>query len=155
MRAIEPWVERPLSLFLDDSAARLAAVITNSGQVVAQHGFVRATDLMAAASLAAGIMAASNELSRVIGAPLLRELAYQGRDLGIYLAAIDLPGRRWLGLVGYGRESSLGLVQVFFEEMVGQLERAAPPTPPGGSKPALDREFEAGLDQSLRALFAR
>ena len=125
MRAIEPWVERPLSAFLDDSAARVAAVITHSGQVVAQHGFARATDLMAVASLASGIMAAASELSRVIGAPLRPELAYEGRDLGIYLAAIELPGRRWFGLVGFDRDSSLGLVQVFFEEMVGQLLRAA------------------------------
>ncbi|HLG06310.1 MAG TPA: roadblock/LC7 domain-containing protein [Gemmatimonadales bacterium] len=156
MRTVEPWVERPLTTFLEESSARIAAVLTPSGQVVAQHGFAAAPDLMAAASLAAGIMAATSELSRVIGAPPLRELAYEGHDVGIYLAAIELPGRRWLGLVAYGKDSSLGLVQLFFGELVKDLGRAAPPKPFALAGPAaLDPDFEAELDRNLRALFGR
>ena len=147
MRAIEPWVEQPLSTFLNESDARIAAVLTRSGQVVAQHGFATSPDLMAAAALSAGIVAASGELSRVIGAPPLRELAYEGRELGIYLAAIDLPGRRWLGLIGYGKETSLGLVQLFFDQMVEELVGAAPrePAAPPISAENLERELDASL----------
>lgn len=155
MRAVEPWIERPLAAFLDESAARMVAVLTKSGQVIAQHGFPTAPDLMAAAGLAAGIMAASAELSRVIGATPSRELAYQGHALGIYLAEIELPGRSWLGLVGYGKDSSLGLVQLFYGRLVSDLGRAAPPPEGAELAPILDREFEAELDRSLRALFGR
>ena len=54
MRALEPWVERPLATFLTESEARLTLLMTSSGQVVAQHGFTRAFDVMSAAALGAG-----------------------------------------------------------------------------------------------------
>jgi predicted regulator of Ras-like GTPase activity (Roadblock/LC7/MglB family) len=155
MRAVEPWIEAPLAGFLRESEARMVVVLTRSGQVVAQHGFDRSGDLMAAASLAAGIMAAGAELSRLLEASVPQELAYEGEDLGIYLAAIPLPGRTWTGLVGFGKETSLGLVQLFFSELVAELARTAPPPPPAGLPLVLDRDFETELDRSLRALFGR
>lgn len=154
MRAVEPWVEAPLESFLAESEARLVVILTRSGQVVAQHGFDRSGDLMAAASLAAGITAAGAELSRLLETTSPRELAYEGEELGIYLASIELPGRTWTGLVGYGKETSLGLVQLFFSELVSELGRAAPALP-HGAPPVLDRDFEAELDRSLRSLFGR
>lgn len=155
MRAAEQWVEPPLENFLLESEARLVVILTRSGQVVAQHGFDRSGDLMSAASLAAGIMAAGAELSRLLEATSPRELAYEGEELGIYLASIELPGRTWTGLVGYGKETSLGLVQLFFAELTAELERAAPPPPPEGFPTVLDRDFESELDRSLRSLFGR
>ncbi len=155
MRSVEPWVEAPLENFLRESEARLVVVLTRSGQVVAQHGFSRSGDLMAAASLAAGIMAAGAELSRLLETTAPQELAYEGEALGIYLAAIPLPGRTWSGLVGYGKETSLGLVQLFFAELVSDLARRAPPPPPEGFPAVLDRDFETELDRNLRALFGR
>ena len=155
MRTAEPWVASPLENFLLESEARLVVILTRSGQVVAQHGFDRSGDLMSAASLAAGIMAAGAELSRLLEASSPRELAYEGEELGIYLASIELPGRTWTGLVGYGKETSLGLVQLFFAELAAELERAAPPPPPEGFPTVLDRDFEAELDRSLRSLFGR
>lgn len=154
MRAVEPWVEAPLESFLAESEARLVVILTRSGQVVAQHGFDRSGDLMAAASLAAGITAAGAELSRLLETTSPRELAYEGEELGIYLASIELPGRTWTGLVGYGKETSLGLVQLFFSELVSELGRAAPALPHGAPR-VLDRDFEAELDRSLRSLFGR
>jgi hypothetical protein len=155
MRAVEPWVENPLENFLLESEARLVVILTRSGQVVAQHGFDRSGDLMSAASLAAGIMAAGAELSRLLETTSPRELAYEGEELGIYRASIELPGRTWTGLVGYGKETSLGLVQLFFTELVSELARIAPPPPPQGFPTVLDRDFEAELDRSLRSLFGR
>jgi predicted regulator of Ras-like GTPase activity (Roadblock/LC7/MglB family) len=155
MRAVEPWVESALENFLLESEARLVVILTRSGQVVAQHGFDRSGDLMSAASLAAGIMAAGAELSRLLETTAPRELAYEGEELGIYLASIELPGRTWTGLVGYGKETSLGLVQLFFAEMASELGRIAPPPPPKGFPTVLDRDFEAELDRSLRSLFGR
>jgi hypothetical protein len=59
MRAIEPWVEDPLRVFLAESAARVVLLTTTSGQVVAQHGFTRSLDVMSAAALGAGIVAST------------------------------------------------------------------------------------------------
>lgn len=155
MRSVEPWVEIPLGNFLRESDARSVVLLTRSGQVVAQHGFDRSGDLMAAASLAAGIMAAAGELSRLLDTAASRELAYEGGELGIYLAAIELPGRTWTGLVAYGKETSLGLVQLFFAELVAELARTSPPAPAQGFPTVLDRDFESELDRNLRALFGR
>ena len=40
MRSIEPWVAGPLHDFVAESSARLTLLMTGSGQVIAQHGFL-------------------------------------------------------------------------------------------------------------------
>jgi hypothetical protein len=146
-------VEAPLAGFLAESDARLTLLMTSSGQVIAQHGFTRSLDVMAAAALGAGILAATSELARVMGLPPLDAVAHQGKLLGIYLAAFTTPRGRWLGLVVYGRETSLGLVQLFFERLVEELGRAAPAELP--ARQVLAEDFEPELNRSLGALFGR
>jgi len=153
MRSLEPWVEAPLATFLSESGARVTLLMTSAGQVVAQHGFTRSLDVMSAAALGAGIMAATAELARVMGSRPLEVVAHQGSALGIHLAGFDTPRGRWLGLVVYGRETSLGLVQLFFARLVEDLGRAAPA--PAAARPVLAEDFERELDSSLRSLFGR
>ena len=64
MRTIEAWVEAPLKAFVAESQARVALLMTSSGQVVAQHGFTRSLDVMTAAALGAGIIASTRELAK-------------------------------------------------------------------------------------------
>lgn len=153
MRAIEPWVEPPLSAFLTESAARVTLLMTASGQVVAQHGFTRSLDVMAAAALGAGIVASTTELARVMGTASLGNAAHHGAAMGIFLSPFNTPRGRWIALVVYGPETSLGLVQLFFGRLVADLAGAAPPAPPSG--PVLAENFEAELNASLRSLFGR
>jgi hypothetical protein len=153
MRALEPWVEPPLAAFLAESDARLTLLMTSSGQVIAQHGFTRSLDVMAAAALGAGILAATSELARVMGLPPLEAVAHQGKALGFYLAAFTTPRGRWLCLVVYGKETSLGLVELFFGRLVEDLGRAAPAERPPGQ--LLAEDFEPELNRSLGALFGR
>ena len=123
MRAIEPWVESPLAGFLVESAARVTLLMTSSGQVVAQHGFTRSLDVMAAAALGAGIMASTSELAKIMGASPLTAVVHQGTVVGVYLAAFETPRGRWIGLVVFGQETSIGLVQLFFDRLVAELKR--------------------------------
>jgi hypothetical protein len=153
MRSLEPWVEGPLSEFLAESAARLTLLMTSAGQVVAQHGFTRALDVMSAAALGAGIMASTFELAKVMGTRPLGSVVHQGATVGVYLAAFETPRGRWLGLVVFGRETSLGLVQLFFANLASDLARAAPAEEP--PRQVLAENFEAELNNSLRALFGR
>jgi hypothetical protein len=153
MRSLETWVEAPLSAFLAESGARITLLMTGSGQVVAQHGFTRSLDVMSAAALGAGIMAATSELARVMGTPPLDSVTHQGKALGLYLTGFSTPRGRWLGLVVYGGETSLGLVQLFFSRMVEELGQAVPAEPP--ARPVLAENFEAELNSSLRSLFGR
>jgi hypothetical protein len=153
MRALEPWVVEPLQTFLAESSARLTLLMTSSGQVVAQHGFSRSLDVMTAAALGAGIVASTDELARLMGASRFGGLVHHGVRQSCMLAAFATPRGRWIGLVVFGTETSVGIVQLFFDQMIQQLASAAPreQAPP----PMLAENFESELNASLKALFGR
>jgi hypothetical protein len=153
MRAIEPWVDPPLTEFLRESSARLVLLMTSSGQVVAQHGFTRSLDVMAVASLGAAIMASTGELARQMGISTLGNVAHQGGRQGVLLAPFSMPEATWIALVVYGEDTTLGLVQLFFNRLAGDLRSAAPSERLRG--PVLAERFEEELNASLRTLFGR
>lgn len=152
MRVLEPWVAAPLTELLGESGARVALIMTSAGQVIAQHGFTRSLDVMSAAALGAGILATTSELANVVGASSgFGAIVHQGGQQGVWLAGFDTPRGRWIGLVVFGPESSIGLVRLFFARFAEQVARAAPPLVP--VREVLAEGFERELDQSLRALF--
>ena len=69
------------------------------------------------------------------------------------LAGFATPRGRWIGLVVFGPETSVGIVQLFFDQMVQQLASAAPREQPAAV--TLPETFEHELDSSLKALFGR
>jgi len=151
-RAVEPWVLEPLERFVLEAGARLTLVMTPSGQVLAQHGFTRAVDVMAAAALGAGIVASTAEIARMMDESTFHALNHQGRRHGIFLGACDTGRGRLLVLVVYAAESSsVGLVQLFFEELAVALAAAAPA--PAEQPPVLAADFERDLNESLATLF--
>jgi hypothetical protein len=120
--------------------------------VIAQHGFTRSLDVMAAAALGAGILATTGELARIIEAPAgFGAVVHQGERQGVWLAGFDTPRGRWIGLVVFGNESSIGLVRLFFARFAQQVTAAAPALVP--VRDVLAEGFERELDDSLRALF--
>ncbi len=153
MRALEPWVVDPLQEFLAESSARLTLLMTSSGQVVAQHGFSRSLDVMTAAALGAGIVASTEELARLMGSSRFEALVHNGSRQSCMLAAFTTPRGRWIGLVVFGPETSVGIVQLFFDQMVQQLVSAAPREQ--APAPMLAENFESELNASLKALFGR
>ena len=153
MRALEPWVEQPLETFLSESEARLTLLMTSAGQVVAQHGFTRAFDVMSAAALGAGIVSSTEEMARVMGASAFRALTHQSKGQGLFLSGFETSAGRWIGLVVFDEDTSLGLVQLFFDRMVEELVEGAPADRP--SKEVLAQDFEEELHSSLRSLFGR
>ena len=76
---------------------------------------------------------------------------HQGERQGVWLAGFDTPRGRWIGLVVFGPESSIGLVRLFFARFAEQVAPAAPPLVP--VREVLAEGFERELDESLRALF--
>jgi len=153
MRALEPWVAAPLQTFITESSARLILLMTTSGQVVAQHGFARSVEVMTAAALGAAIVASTEELARLMGASKFGALVYGGNRQSCMLSAFGTPRGRWIGLVVFGSETSVGLVQLFFDQMVEELVQAAP-REQTKSQP-LPEQFERELDTSLKELFGR
>jgi hypothetical protein len=153
MRALEPWVVEPLQSFLTESSARLTLLLTSSGQVVAQHGFGRSLDVMTAAALAAAIVASTEELARLVGAGRFGALVHHGVRQSCLLSSLSTPRGRWIGLVVFGPETSVGIVQLFFDRMGQELAAAAPRD--HSKQPMLAESFESELHDSLNALFGR
>lgn len=151
MRAVEPWVAGPMETFLAESQARLCLLMTTAGQVVAQHGFVRAVDVMGVAALGAGIVASTSELAKTLKWEPFTTVVHQGAQQAHLLASFETPRGRWVGLVVFGPDTSLGLVQLFFEQLVKDLAAAAPEAP--APQPVLAVDFERELNASLRTLF--
>jgi len=152
MRVLEPWVTPPLAEFLRESGARLALLMTSSGQVIAQHGFTRSLDVMSAAALGAGILATTGELARLMNASSgFGAVVHQGNRQGIWLAGFDTPRGPWIALVAFGSETSVGMVRLFFTRFATAVAAAAPE--PEVAREILAEGFERELDASLRALF--
>ena len=150
---VEAWTEAPLVRYVGQASARLVLVMTPSGQVLAQHGFVRAMDLMAAAALGAAIMASSGALAQQLGEQTFGALFHAGVHHVIHLAPCATPRGGLIVLTVFGRETSIGLVELFYEEFAAALKRAAPVD--RVREPVLAKDFEADLNRSLTSLFRR
>ncbi|MEZ4377935.1 MAG: roadblock/LC7 domain-containing protein [Gemmatimonadales bacterium] len=152
MRVLEPWLAEPLRELVRESGARVALLMTASGQVLAQHGFTRSLDVMAAAALGSGILATTGELARLVGNEAgFGAVVHQGRQQGVWLAGFDTPRGRWVGLIVFGRGSTTGLVRLFFERFAARVQALAPA--PTVVREVLAEGFERELDASLRQLF--
>jgi hypothetical protein len=153
-RAVEQWTLMPLNAFVQEVQARLVLLMTPAGQVLAQWGFARAVDVMSAAALGAAIMASTGELARLLNQRPFNGLNHQGDHFGIYLGALTTGRGPLVALVVYPLDvSSLGLVQLFFEQLTADLQAASPPDAP--AKQVLAADFERELNDSLTALFGR
>ena len=150
---VEAWVEEPLRRFVDDARVLLALLLHPSGQVVAQHGFTRAVDVMSACALAAAINASAGELGRQLEGKPFAGLHHAGQERQLFLADVRTASGGYVFLTVFDRGSSLGLVQLYFEELREGLSRAAPPA--GDRGPTLAENFEGELNRNLAALFGR
>jgi len=153
-RAVETWTLEPLVKFVKEAGARLVLIMTSAGQVLAQHGFSRAVDVMSAAALGAAIMASTDEMARQLRQPPFAALNHQGERHGIFLAGLATGRGRLVALVVYDLDvSSLGLVQLFFEQLAAELQAASPKD--SVPKQVLAADFERQLSDSLNTLFGR
>jgi hypothetical protein len=152
--AVESWVEEPVRRFVEDARVVLALLLYPSGQVMAQHGFARAVDVMSACALAAAINASSGELGKQLDGKAFTGLHHAGRERQIFLAQAPTPRGPLVFLTVFDAESSLGLVRLYFEEFVVALAAAAPPLVER-KEPVLASNFEGDLNRNLAALFGR
>jgi hypothetical protein len=154
VRAVESWTLDPLTTYVAEAGARLVLLMTPAGQVLAQSGFSRAVDVMAASALGAAIMASTAEIARLLGQLPFAALNHQGERHGIFLSGFDTDRGPLVALVVYELDvSSLGLVQLFFEHLVADLRAASPKA--GATQSVLAADFERDLNESLNALFGR
>ena len=155
VNVVEDWIEPPLRAFVDETGVELALLLHPSGQVLAQHGFARAVDVMTACALAAGIHATSGELGQLIDGKPFQGLHHAGISRQIFLAEARSPRGAYIFLTVFGPDSSIGMVRLYFDEFVAALAKAAPAEAAGAAAPALAEHFERDLNRNLAALFGR
>jgi predicted regulator of Ras-like GTPase activity (Roadblock/LC7/MglB family) len=147
------WVEAPLKAFVDDARAEIAVLMHPTGQVLGQFGFTRSVDVQTACALGAAIYASAGELGRQMQGRPFGVMHYAGKDKQVFLAPVAITGGTLLLLSVFGEESSLGLVQLYFQDFQRAVAQAAPPWK--GAESALASDFEAELNRNLAAMFGR
>jgi len=152
--AVESWIEAPLRRYVDDARARIAVLLHPSGQVMAQAGFTRDVDVMAACALAAAAHATAGELGRRLDGRAFRGLHYAGAVHQLFLSALEIPRGTFVCLTVFDDTSSLGLVRLYFDELRRDLIAASPAAAAPRPAPALAADFETELNRNLAALFS-
>jgi hypothetical protein len=138
----ESWVERPLRRFVTDARVRFALLVHPSGQVLGQHGFTRSVDVMSACALAAAIHASAGAIGKEMDARPFMELHHAGAERQLFIAEVRTPRGPYILLTVFDRETSVGMVRVYCEELRAALVDLA-------------EDFERELNHSLAVLFGR
>jgi hypothetical protein len=144
-----PWLDAPLRRFVQDSRVQRAIVLHPDGKVLGQFGFSSAAEVMTACALAAAINASGKELGRQLGGRPFLGLHQGGRRQGVFMGACAAAGHECLLLAAFDRDSTLGLVRLYFAEFRDAIGGA--PTASDGDRGT--RDLETDLNSSLDALF--
>ena len=141
----------PIAEFVKESRVRMTLLINGSGQVLAQHGFTRSYEVMNVASLAAAAHASARALAELTAAKRWTHLHHAGRERQLFLAPIKTPAAELILVSIFDSDSSLGLVQLFFERLTQQVaalpafqHQFAP-----GTQQSFEKDLEAGLQRAL------
>src|ERR671926_574725 len=100
-----------------ESFSRVVFLVDKNGQQIAAHGDVGDLDTTSLASLAAGNVAATGGMARLIGEKEFPTLSHEGERESIHICVIG----RALLVVVFDDRSSLGLVKLRVKQVSGEL----------------------------------
>src|SRR5881392_4136500 len=103
-----------------DAAARLVVLVEKDGQQIAVHSELGDLDTTSLASLAAGNVAATGGMAKLIGENEFPTLSHEGERESIHICVIG----RVLLVVVFDDRSSLGLVKLRSRQISHELARA-------------------------------
>ena len=141
----------PLEEFVRESRVRIVLLISGSGQVLAQHGFTRSYEVMNVASLAAAAHSAAGALAQMTDARRWTHLHHAGKERQLFLAPMRTPGAELILVAIFDRDTSLGIVQLFFDKLVAAVRRLPifQERLETTTQQAFERDLEAGLHRVL------
>ena len=148
---VEPWVAEPLKRLSEDARLLSGVLLYPSGKAVGQFGFTSSADVMSICALTSAINASARELGRQLDGKPFYEMHHAGTGKQVFMARCAAAGQEFLFVGVFDRESSLGVVEIYFSEFQQALEKLRPATPATGVGPTGD--FEGELNRSLDALF--
>jgi predicted regulator of Ras-like GTPase activity (Roadblock/LC7/MglB family) len=144
-------VEAPLRRLMDDARLISGVLLYPTGKAVGQFGFSNAADVMSVCALTSAINASARELGRQLDGKPFLEMHHTGSDRQVFMARCAAGASEFLFVGVFDRESSLGVVEIYFEEFQTALKKLRPETQVAGVGPSGD--FEGELNRSLDALF--
>jgi predicted regulator of Ras-like GTPase activity (Roadblock/LC7/MglB family) len=104
-----------------EANARVVCLVDRNGQQIASVGEVENLDVTALASLAAGNVAATDSLARLIGESDFSALYHEGEKDNLHLSVV---GGKVILVVIFDVRSSLGLVRLRVKKHAGDLAAA-------------------------------
>ncbi len=147
----EAWVAAPLRRLMEDARLISGVLLYPTGRAVGQFGFSNAADVMSICALTSAINASARELGRQLDGKPFYEMHHAGADRQVFMARAAAGGQELLFVGVFDRESSLGVVEIYFAEFQKALETLHPEKQVAGARPSGD--FEGELNRSLDALF--
>ncbi|MDP9202214.1 MAG: hypothetical protein M3P26_09855 [Gemmatimonadota bacterium] len=147
----EAWVAAPLRRLMEDARLISGVLLYPTGRAVGQFGFSNAADVMSICALTSAINASARELGRQLDGKPFYEMHHTGAERQVFMARCAAGAQELLFVGVFDSESSLGVVEIYFEEFQTALEKLRPETQAPGIGPSGD--FEGELNRSLDALF--
>ena len=147
----EAWVEGPLKRLMEDARLISGVMLYPSGRAVGQFGFTNAADVMSVCALTSAINASARELGRQLDGKPFLEMHHTGAERQVFMARCAAAGQEFLFVGVFDSESSLGVVEIYFEEFQKALVNIRPD--PDAPKVVPAGDFEGELNRSLDALF--
>lgn len=96
-----------------ECAARVVFLVDRDGQTIAFHGDIAGMDTTSFSSLAAGNVAATNSMAKLIGEDVFPGVVHEGERESIYISVIG----RSLLVVVFDERSTVGLVKLRTKRM--------------------------------------
>jgi predicted regulator of Ras-like GTPase activity (Roadblock/LC7/MglB family) len=138
-----------------EANARVVCLVDRNGQQIAAVGDVESLDTTALASLAAGNVAATDSLARLIGEKDFTALYHEGEKDNLHLSVV---GGKIILVVIFDVRSSLGLVRLRVKKYSGELALALErmeekSTKARSGKMAVSTPFAEITDEDIDSLF--
>lgn len=153
-KVVEPWVAAPLKRLAEEARLISGVLLHPSGRAVGQFGFSNAADVMSICALTSAINASSRELGRQLHGKPFYEMHHAGGDRQVFMARCMAGEQEFLFVGVFDRESSIGVVEIYFAEFQKALEQLRPQVAEP-AKPLPAGDFEGELNRSLDSLFGR
>ncbi|HZE08744.1 MAG TPA: hypothetical protein VE110_08310 [Gemmatimonadaceae bacterium] len=147
----EPWVAAPLKRLQEDAGLISGVLLYPSGKAVGQFGFSQAADVMSVCALTSAINASARELGRQLDGKPFYEMHHAGAERQVFMARCTAGTQEFLFVGVFDSESSLGVVEIYFEEFQKSLAAVRPVADVPAIRPTGD--FEGELNRSLDKLF--
>lgn len=152
LQGVAEALREPMRSFVRESRVRTAVLVNHSGQVLARHGFTRSYDVVSVAALAAAAHSSAHALAELIGAGRWVHLHHAGKENQLFLAPIGEPGTELVLVAIFDQDSTLGLVQLFFDRLAEAIEEI--PQLGGALREGAVETFESDLEAGLERLLA-